>query len=270
MSLPNSPLIGLSFQRGPCDWTRRSLDPIRRLNFGVWDVPIWMFSERVILPSPTHQTVISDAFPYSVLNNVAEDGTEKMAQDLAANLESLAADLPKESVRALVLDFGLSSAPGSHEDPAVTERRFHLLRLLWAACTRQKIRLLLPLRIPAEIPEDIRWASHVIERAMCADLGFAVNIQVHEIRRIPDIAKLLAPLTFNIGLIRLCWNAGEGNTVAPEWFAPWMTWLQNAPVTAPLLFEPNHYTVQGFIDHAAKSALMAKLIAESIPQIYLD
>lgn len=258
--------IGISLRKSPYQWDAQNYNDIHELNFDYWDVPAWMILDHILIPPPGTGCLVSDIYSYAVLSNIAIDGNEKMYADLAENLTDILETLTPMGVHAISLDFGLGELP-EENDAEITESRFKLLRLLWQVCHQAGIRLLMPIQVPFETAAHETWIKSVIRRAMCANLGYIADINVHKILRVPDPSTLLKPIIFDTGLVRLCWNAEDGNTIRPEWFMGWQNWFDTAAITVPIVFEPVQHQADGFQSHAETVAKMSgkiKIKADSI------
>ncbi len=256
--------IGLSFRRGPFGWEEEEISLIESFRFGLWDIPAWMILDHVLVPGYGANCVVSDIYSHAVLNNVAIDGTEKMRQDLMIDFENTLKTLDHYGLKTITLDFGLTDVP-ENEDNDILELRFNLLRMMWRICYKYQIKLLMPVKLPLETPEQDQWINYVLQRAMCADLGLVGDIQVHRIKKIPNINDILGANVYDYKLIRLCWNAEDGNVIAPAWFAPWDEWVKYNPLNIPIAFEPTHHHNMGFIQHARNVAELSGMILPQEP-----
>lgn len=254
--------IGLSFRRGPCGWNEAEMNLLGSFRFGFWDIPAWMFLEKILLPQYGANCVVSDIYPFATLNNIALDGTDKMRQELVADFERIVCMLEKSGIPTVSLDFGLTTPPETPDDDAL-EMRFSFLRMMWRVCHAHNIKLLMPVKLPLDIPNQDAWINYVLQRAMCSELSLVGDVQVHQVKKVPDIKELLGMNLYDYRLIRLCWDSENGNTISPLWFAPWDAWVKYNPINIPLAFEPSHHQQLGFIQHARNVAELAGII---IPQ----
>ncbi len=143
----------------------------------------------------------------------------------------------------VIVDFGLESC---FEDESRSHETAALIGKLSADLIRNNISLLLPVRVPfyPEAEGSSEKYLNFLNRIMCPNVGFALNIHPHELAgRELDLDELLHWLRFNTRLIRFIYEPETGNRLVKKLLQPWFEigakYQWNCPyLVVPLMSRP--------------------------------
>lgn len=241
-----NPLFGMSLRHGPEQLNKSFFQQLLRTPFGVMNVSTPAFLESHFEPIEGLRLIASDLMPAQTYAIIADDASEKMKIQLCEQFYGMLSKMKVFGATYVVIDLGFSdeSLPLS---PEIWIKRERMLRMLWMQAHQLDYTVLLPLRYPILKKGTDVLMCQLIRELMCANVGLLADIRVHDIRRQIEVNKMFENILFDLKAIRLSWDAQDGNTLVPQWFDPWKSWISSANPVSPIIFEPIEHRLEQYL-----------------------